>query len=339
MNKQSICIIGAGSMGVTTGYFLQKAGAEITFLVLPNNKDKLLQPQKLYCYDDQKLKTFTDYKIITNPSMISDQSHDFIIITLDSASLQSEEGLNLVDELGRKLKDTDTNIIIGSVGIEVRQWFIERSGIDGSRVINGTLPTSVYEVQKVNLPLYDVVNTELLSQADYGYRHPFEYGFTIDTSSEAVAKEFASIFDRNGTSICQVLSEADFKLQFSIFPQMMTWGLLNWNNPDNINANSEIWNLGTEATKEFQRLSIFGEKGLEASRRTDAKGTLEMFQNLAKLSLPLDFSAFNAYHHGGKVINQDLKLLDKALEIGKNDGLEMPALTELIYKLKSEKQF
>jgi ketopantoate reductase len=55
----SVCIVGAGSMGVSTGYHLSLAGAAVTFLVRPHRQEQLSRPQVLYSYDDHSLKTFS----------------------------------------------------------------------------------------------------------------------------------------------------------------------------------------------------------------------------------------------------------------------------------------
>jgi ketopantoate reductase len=52
-------------MGITTGYILSLAGAEVTFLVRPHRAETLNHPQTLYCYNDNKLKEFKNYTYIT----------------------------------------------------------------------------------------------------------------------------------------------------------------------------------------------------------------------------------------------------------------------------------
>jgi ketopantoate reductase len=57
--RPHILIIGAGSMGIITGYHLTLSGAEVTFLIRPHRKEALDRPQILYCYDDNQLKEYT----------------------------------------------------------------------------------------------------------------------------------------------------------------------------------------------------------------------------------------------------------------------------------------
>ncbi|WP_199821983.1 2-dehydropantoate 2-reductase N-terminal domain-containing protein [Streptomyces sp. XY152] len=41
----SVCIVGAGSMGVVTGYHLGLAGASVTFLVRPHRQAQSSRPR------------------------------------------------------------------------------------------------------------------------------------------------------------------------------------------------------------------------------------------------------------------------------------------------------
>jgi ketopantoate reductase len=85
-----ILIIGAGSMGIITGYHLSLAGAHTTFLVRAHRTKELDQPQMLYCYDDNKLKEYKGYAYITDPSEMIGAKYDYIVVTLDGASLRND---------------------------------------------------------------------------------------------------------------------------------------------------------------------------------------------------------------------------------------------------------
>ena len=65
MNPPRILIVGAGAMGMVTGYHLSLAGVAVTFYVRPARLAELHGPQRLYCYDDATLKEFSNYQVIT----------------------------------------------------------------------------------------------------------------------------------------------------------------------------------------------------------------------------------------------------------------------------------
>lgn len=136
-----------------------------------------------------------------------------------------------------------------------------------------------YEAQRVTLPLHPGVKSKLLEKADYAYRHPFPFGFAVDLSAPQVAHDdFAALYDRSGSSQCSIVSVDEYKLQVAGFSPIVAWELLNWSPAVDINPTDEKWQLGIEAMREFQRLSIFRSAGLAASEQTNAEKVLGMFR-------------------------------------------------------------
>jgi len=333
-NTPSVCVVGAGSMGIITGYHLSLAGAAVTFLVRPHHQERLSRPQTLYSYDDNSLKTFTDYELLTDPTELAGTSFDFVVITLDGAALRAEAGQLLVEQIGRAFRGTKTAIILGSVGIDLRSWFLQRSGLAETQVNNGVLGNLIYEVGPATIPLHPGVKPDLLTKADYGYRHFTPAGFHVDLSVPQVARAFAALYNRCGVSECTVVPVDEFKLGVTYFAALAAWELLDWCVTADIDPADEIWQLGTEAMREFQRLPIYGQAGLDASEQTTAETLLEFFRQQEVGTLPLDLAAFYRYHHGGKVNGQDHQLLREALEIGEAKGAEVSALRTLVARLE-----
>lgn len=91
----SVGIVGAGSVGVNTAYDLTRAGARVSFLVRPHHQERLSRPQTVYSYDNHSLDRVAGYEAITDPAALSEQPFDFLVVTLDNASLHAEAGLPL----------------------------------------------------------------------------------------------------------------------------------------------------------------------------------------------------------------------------------------------------
>src|SRR5258708_8674663 len=87
-----ILIVGAGAMGLGAGYHLQLAGAAITFLVRPARGLEMSRSQVLYSYDDATLKTFADYRLISDVAEISRSSYAYVIVTLDAFATPQPQG-------------------------------------------------------------------------------------------------------------------------------------------------------------------------------------------------------------------------------------------------------
>jgi hypothetical protein len=334
LTTPSVCIVGAGAMGIITAYHLNLAGAAVTFLVRPHHQERLSQPQILYSYDDSSLKTFTDYELLTDPAKLAGMSFDFVIITMDGAALRSEAGQWMAQEMGRAFRGTQTAIILGSIGIDLRSWFLEQSGLAETQVTKGALGQLIYEVKSATFPLHPDVNSDLLAKADYGYRHFTLTGFHVDLSAPQVAHDFTALYNRCGVSQCAVVPVDAFGLAVTTFTALAAWELLGWCATADIDPRNETWQLGAAATQEFQRLPMYGQTGLAASEKTNAATILEDFQQQEENTLPLDLTAFYRYHHGGKVNDQDHQLLREALDLGAAQGIDMPALRTLVGRLE-----
>lgn len=322
----SVLIVGAGSAGIITGYHLGLAGAAVTYLVRPHREEKLARPQTLYSYDDNSLKTWTGYDIVTDPSVVSERPFDFVFVSLDGASLQAEAGQKVVEEIGRAFRGTATGVILASVGFGLRQWFIERSGLAGSQVTNGNIASFVYEAQAVTLPVHPGVKPDLLARADYGYRHFSPAGFMLDRSAPQVAEAFAALYERNGVVGCNIVPVDDYAITVTMFGPVLAWKELGWPDMRDIDPSDETWRRGVEAMREMQQLDLFGEAGIQSSKKVDPEAVLTMFQQVEEASLPFDHTAFFRYHHGGKLGAQQRKSIEDALALGKAQGLAMPAL-------------
>jgi len=140
-------------MGMLTGYHLALAGADVTFLVRPYHHDRLSRPQKLYSFDDNTLKTYSGYEVLTDPAELAGTSFDFVVITLDGSALRAEAGQKVVDELGKALRGT-TGVVLGSVGVDLRSWFLQRSGLADRQATNGLLNLIAYEVPPAEMPIH-----------------------------------------------------------------------------------------------------------------------------------------------------------------------------------------
>lgn len=330
----TIGIVGAGSVGVNTAYDLARAGAKITFLVRPHRLEQLARPQQMYSYDDHTLDSYSGYDVITDPAALSGKPFDFLIVTLDTASLKAEAGLTLIKEIGRAFRGTNTGVILNAVGIEVRSWFIAESGLADDQVAMANTGGLIHEVSAANLPVDPSVNEELLTKADYAFKHLGPAGFSIDDSAPKLAEVFAAVYSGNGVPAAEIAPAAAQAIGVSGMAPTLAWGLLGWRSLDEVDASDEIWQLGVNAMREIQRLSALGPAGQAAAEQTTPEGVLEMFRQMTQLAKPLDFPAFNAYHHGGKVNPQDRAFIDDARQRGEAEGADVPALRQLSYRLK-----
>ena len=124
-----IAIVGAGVMGVVTGYHLGLAGAGVVYLVRPGRASEIPAEYRLYSYDDADTHIFGGFDVIVDAAEISAHRPEFVLVTLDGASLASDEGKKLLAGIGDAVRGNDTTLIIGSVGIGLRELAVSVSGL------------------------------------------------------------------------------------------------------------------------------------------------------------------------------------------------------------------
>jgi hypothetical protein len=332
-NIPSIGIVGAGSVGVNAAYELIRAGARVTFLVRPHRREQLSRPQVMYSYDDNALDRFSGYDIITDPAALSGQQLDFLIVTLDNAALHAEAGLTLIKEIGRAFRDTNTGVVLNAVGIEIRSWFLAESGLSEDQVAMGNTGALIHEVAAANLPIDPSVDADLLAQADYAVKHLGPAGFIIDDNSPKLAEAFTAAYSGNGIPAASTASAAETAIGTATLALILAWGLLDWRSLDDVEPTDETWQLGANSMREIQQLSVFGAAGRAAAEQTTPESVLQMLRQLTRLSTPLDFAGFTAYHHGGKVNRQDVDFVDDARRRAEAEGQDAAALRELLNRL------
>ncbi|KAF2708006.1 hypothetical protein K504DRAFT_482550 [Pleomassaria siparia CBS 279.74] len=337
--QPKVLIVGAGSMGLISGYHLQLAGAETTFLIRPHRAEPLKKPVTFYSYNDHTLKEYTDYKYIIDPAEIKNVKYDYILITLDAAALRNEVGQALAKSIGDTIRGTNTKVVLGSIFIGLLPWFLEVSGLPAEQVTNGFLYIHVYGTAAVTLPVHAPTNPELLKKADQAYVDHLGPGFGLDDSSPSVAQGFSELWNKSGVSTADIKTAVALattaNLVFAIFaafyltgwPRFADMGLPQY---------SEIWSLGVKAVKEILTLSIHGDMGKAVASMTTEEALLGQMIGYEQAMLPLDLSAFSKYHHGGKVNVQDRAHLKACVKIGEQEGAKVEALKELIKRVEEK---
>jgi len=330
MAKSSVLIIGAGALGIVTGYHLHLAGADVSFLVRPGRMPALQEPQVLYCYDDGELKHFSEYQVYDNVADATACGHDFVIVTLDGATCRGAEATALLGDIGAAMQGGNSIAVISGVG--VREYCRETMQLAEDRVIEGTMGLLSYQTDRVTLPLRTPTDPQRLAQASMAYHHMGNNpGFMVSGTPKGPAKAFAELYNRSGVSKCSIVNAKLYAMfTSSIFAIMAMFDLAGWPDAETMAKDGELMSLGSTAMKEIMRLPEHGLMGrigsLFISPKQLAKNNLKMEQDC----LPVDYSAFNKFHHGGKVREQDISVLRRSLESGKAQGKSMPALSELL---------
>jgi hypothetical protein len=332
-----ILIVGAGAMGLLVGYHLQLAGVAVGFLVRPARVPEMSRSVVLYSYDDATLKTFADYRLISDVAEISRTSPDYVIVTLDGFTTRSLEGTALLKSIGDAIRESSTEIIIGGIGVGLHDYYRHTMALPAHRILNGALGLLCHQVAHFEAPWHVPTDPVLLSKADVAYRHIHKSSFLLDDRFPEAALPFAAIYDASEVSSCQIMKRQEFAMMtLFTFPIFAVSELLEWPHAKDLGKNKELWALTIRSVQEIQGLEQHGAAGKAAQAATTGEGLLEMWTSMEQAALPLDFAGFNKFHHGGKVRAQDIELLKDCVKVGEREGQPMSALKELLDRVQTQ---
>jgi len=332
MNKAmpTIVIAGAGAMGVLTGYHLSLGGAEIVYFVRPARVARLSSTLKLYSYNDAQTHRFGGYSVISDPARIVALKPDFVVVAFDGASLTSDDGMARLSQIGAAIRASDATLIVGSVGIGLREHVIAASGLPADRVINGGLTLLAYQTDGVTLPLHEPTDPTELQAADFAFRHLNDNGFRLENRDAEAARRFADIFDKSGIGKCSLVSPDEFGLQSrGIMPIFIACQILDWPNAETLYADP-LWPITVDAVRAIQGLAEHGEAGKAAATALTAERLAGIWNFLTEAALPLDWQGFNAFHHGKKINSSDVQLLRACVERGIAERRDMSSVQHII---------
>ncbi len=256
-------------------------------------------------------------------------------MTLDGASLASDEGTTLLAAIGDAVREDDTTLIIGSVGIGLRELAMSASGLPSERVINGMIAMLSHKTAGVDLPIHPPTDPDELSQADFAFRHLSDAGFMLENRNAGTAARFAKIFDQSGIARRIVIPPELFGVQSrAIMPLFVTSEILGWPSTD-VLTSDRWWPVTVEAVRAIQGLREHGEAGKAAAEQLSGEGLAAIWRSREAAALPLDWQGFNAYQHGEKVKQSDIQLLNACIERGESEGLDMRPVRILLSELKN----
>lgn len=332
MSGESVLVVGAGALGMTCAYHLQLAGADISFLVRPHRLEVLSRPQQLYCYNDYSIKTLEGYGLLTESDDLKSHRFDFILLTLDGALCRSDEGVATLGAIGRAWGQSGANLIITGVGVGLRDHISEASGFPGEHLLQGTMQMFAYQVGRPGAPEPSEVDKALHDQADIAYIHfPGKPGFIMSGSPKKAAKAFADLYGRCGVNSCQRVPQKLYEAVSNLlFPFTLACELNGWQGTESVIADTDLWQLSCKSQREILGLKRHGIPGKLMSLAMTDRALKKMMLGFERDAEPMGFTAFNRFHHGGKVLAQDIRSLENCVSAGKSEGRNMSATETLL---------
>jgi len=333
MTTQShILIIGAGALGLTSGYHLNLAGAKITFLVRKHRVDNLSRPQQLYCCNDHKLKTFENFAVITDPSELNGQQIDFALLTLDGATCRSDQGIQTLKAMGSAFAGTDTKLMINGVGIGLYEHVKQTTELPEAQLMQGTMGMYAYQTDRQGAPHPSNLDEALYEIADIAYLNfPNGTDFVVSGKTKAASRKFLELFNQCRVARCKVLPDIILTIfSNSFFPFTTACEINGWQGTESLIADNALWHLCCQSKREIMGLKRHGLTGKIVSLLMSNGRQAKMIRHSEAEAAPMGLTAFNQFHHGGKVLQQDIQIMKNCLTAGELEGRDMSATRELL---------
>lgn len=335
-STQKILVVGAGALGLTTGYFLQRGGAAVEFLARPHRADDLARPQQLFDYRTGENIQFSNFGVHTDPNTAVASAPDWIFFTLDGALARSDQACQTLASLGQVVANANTRWVICGVGVGLREHIVQNAGLKDDNVYQGTMRAFAYQTQHEGTPQPASEHVSHHNQADIAFAMPAAGpGFFLGSESSACIDELTATFERGGMG-CALLAPHLYSMGTNLFFSFTVAAELDgWRGIDDLVANKPLWRACCKSQREIMRLSQWGLTGkIAALVSTNKKIRTQLIDNETAMR-PMDFMAFNRFHHGGKVVEQDTQILQRCIDIGVSEGRSMTASRWLLDQWKA----
>jgi hypothetical protein len=333
MSKPKVLIVGCGAVGLVQGYHLS-TGADITYLVRPGRRPAFTPPKQLYDYKANILRTFDSYRVIESTSEVSGEEFYCIFDTLDGHTARSPGGTATLKAVGDMIRDKpETFVVYDAVGLDIDDHYAKTMGIAKNRLILAFSMLAHQPTPSITVP--ESADSGLVGQADILYAdQPGNVGLMVFNTQKKLAKSLQEVYDKNGTLHVQFLPA--FVVGWVPLLEMLhlvVWKIDGYQEFEHLQKNSKLWSLMLEAQKEILNLPRFGWTGWLLSWIIGSWVSAKMYKAPVEGVLPLSYREFTAFHHGNKVVKQNVQVLKHLVAEGEKNGRKMEALREICHRV------
>ena len=339
MSGESVLVVGAGALGMTSAYHLQLAGADISFLVRPHRVEALSRPQRLYCYNDNSIRSLENFRLLTEEDDLDSHRFDFILLTLDGALCRTEAGMATLRAIGGAWAKSGANLIITGVGVGLYDHVRDITGFPEEHLLEGTMQMFAYQVGREGAPAPAPENAGMHDSADIAYQYfAGKPGFFMSAYPKKASQAFAALYDRSGVAKCQRMPRKIYEAVTNIlFPFTLACELTGWRGTESVISDGELWRLCCRSQREILGMKRYGIPGKLMSLIMTDKTIEKMIRGMDRDAEPMGFTAFNRFHHGGKVLAQDVQVLENCVAEGEAGGRDMSATKALLNRWRERR--
>lgn len=254
--------------------------------------------------------------------------------TLDGHTARSEGGAATLSAVGNLIRDKkNTFVVYDAIGVDIHEYYAKTMGLPRERLILAFSMLAHQPTKSISIP--ESANRDLVAQADMLYSHqPPNVGLQIFNTQPKLIKSFQAIYNQNGA--LQAKTMPGFIQAWAPLLAMLhlvTWKIDGYHEFEHLENNKELWSLLLKAQKDILTLPRFGWAGWILSILCGSWFTSKLNKIPVEGALPLSYREFNAFHHGSKVVKQDVEVLKQLLAEGEKAGRKMDGLREICRRI------
>ena len=337
-----VLIVGAGAGGLAAGYHFALSGVDVTFFVRPGRLEEMARkPKRLYCYDDNEIKSFDDYATVCDMDEVATRQFDYVLTTLDGFAMHSDEGVALLRDLGNAVRASKTVLVCLGVAEGIESYVAKHTGLPVDRCLFGSFSLLSHNVPLPDQRFDESIDQEGLARCAFGYTHlgKGKAGLMLTRANRQLGQRLAEVYGRSGVSTCAVMPNLRVLdcMSYFLSPALVAFMIEGWPAHDDM-YKTGTWRLAEKATMEIVALPQYGFLGKVVAALGGRFNLLaRVWEGTSRAALPLDFHAFNRFHHGGKVMAQDIGIARDILSREEGRGRKLPMLRRLMERLDNVK--
>ena len=225
----------------------------------------------------------------------------------------------------------DTFVIYDAIGVDIEGHYASTMGISRERLIFAGSMLAHQPTPSISIPAS--ANRELIAQAHLLYSHmPGDAGLFVVNTNSQLTNKLEVVYKKNGRLGIQKVPGFFGGAVLLAMLHLVVWNIDGWQDFSHLRSNSQLWNLMLRAQNEILALPRYGWTGWLLSWVVGSWATTKMITSPASGAEPLSYREFNAFHHGGKVVKQDIQVLEEIVAEGEKVKHKMPALREVCQK-------
>jgi hypothetical protein len=276
---------------------------------------------------------FDNYRVIESTSEVSGEEFLFVLDTLDGHTARSENGTATLRAVGTLIRDTPAFVLYDAIGVDIEDHYAESMGISKDRLNIACSMLAHQPTDQISVP--PEADAGLVAQADILYiAYPGAAGLITFKTRPKLVKTLQETYAKNthGLRVNALPHFASATMPLAMLHQSV-WNIDGYAAFPQLYANTPLWTLLLQAQSEILNLPRFGWAGYFMDWAIGWSWvTKKIFEAQVEGAKPIGFEEFNAFHHGGKVVKQDLATLEDLVRDGERVGRKMVALREIVKK-------